>query len=411
MIEMIPMMDVPVPEKRESQAKQSVFTVQMFVMLALVAGVAFVAGVWFANSTDSPHDNQSFQVFWQSWDILEREHYYDLPANTELIHAALRGLFAQVGDRYTFFASPAVAEINRQRTAGEFGGIGAYVSQNESGQLVIVRPFDGLPADKAGLQTNDVILEINGTSIEGMPLDNALELLRGEIGTDITLTIYRPGTDTRFTVEIKRARVELPVTDAAMYGSVGYIALASFNQKATDSLKQDIADLQEQGAQALILDLRGNPGGLLDQAIGVSDLFLGEGVVVTQQDRQGEQITYRAGDGDLAESIPLVVLIDGGSASASEVVAGALRDHDRAILIGQKSFGKGSVQHVYDMSDGSQVHVTFAVWLTPDNILIDGKGLEPDITVTIPENSDSDQDPFIEAALAYFEETGIPDEG
>jgi carboxyl-terminal processing protease len=401
------MMDVPLPEKREPRGGQSLFTVQMFLMLALVAGMAFVAGVWFANSTDSPHNDRDFQVFWQSWDILEREHYYELPDNAELIYAALRGLFARAGDRYTFFASPGAAEINRQRTAGEFGGIGAYVSQNESGQLVIVKPFSGLPAQKAGLRTNDVILAVNGTSIEGMPLDNALELLRGEIGTDITLSVYRPGTDTRFTVDIKRARVELPVTDTAIYGSVGYVALASFNQKATDSLKRDIGDLQEQGAKALILDLRGNPGGLLDQAVGVSDLFLGEGTVVTQQNREGEQITYNADDGDSAEAIPLVVLIDGGSASASEVVAGALRDQDRAILIGQKSYGKGSVQHVYDMDDGSQVHVTVAVWLTPDSILIDGEGLEPDIAVTIPENPDSDQDPFIEAALAYFEETGI----
>jgi carboxyl-terminal processing protease len=402
------MIDVPLPEKRQTQTRQSLFTVQMFVMLVLAAGAAFVAGVWFANNTDSPHNDKNFQVFWQSWDILDREHYYDLPDDTELIHAALQGLFAQVGDRYTFFAPPAMAEISRQQTAGEFGGIGAYVSQNESGQLVIVRPFDGLPADIAGLQASDVIQEINGAPIDGLPIENILELLRGEIGTEVTLTVYRPGTDTQFTVTIQRARIELPVTDTAMYGNVGYITLSSFNQKATAALKQDITDLQEQGAQALILDLRGNPGGLLDQAVGVSDLFLGKGVVVTQQDRKGERITYRATDGDLAEEIPLVVLIDGGSASASEVVAGALRDHNRAVLIGQKSYGKGSVQHLYDMNDGSQVHVTFAVWLTPDDTLIDGKGLEPDIAVTIPENPDSTQDPFIEAALAYFEQTNTP---
>jgi carboxyl-terminal processing protease len=399
------MIDVPLPEKKRTQTGPSLFTVQVFVMLALVAGAAFVGGVWFANSTDSPHNNKDFQVFWQSWDILDREHYYDLPDDTELIHAAAQGLFAQAGDRYTFFAPPAMAEISRQQTAGEFGGIGAYVSQNESGQLVIVKPFDGLPADEAGLQANDIIREVNGSSIDGLPIENVLEMLRGEIGTEVTLTAYRPSTDTQFTVTIQRARIELPVTDTAMYGDVGYIALSIFNQRATDALKQDISDLQKQGAQALILDLRGNPGGLLDQAVGVSDLFLGEGVVVAQQDRKGERITYRAADGDLAENIPLVVLIDGGSASASEVVAGALRDHDRAVLIGQRSYGKGSVQHVYDMSDGSQVHVTFAVWLTPDDTLIDGKGLEPDIAVTIPENSDSSHDPFIEAALTYFEQT------
>jgi carboxyl-terminal processing protease len=331
---------------------------------------------------------------------------YDLPKDTDLIHAALRGLFSQAGDRYTFFAPPAVAEADRQRTAGEFGGIGAYVNQDQNGHLVIVNPFSGLPADKAGLQANDVILEINGTSIEGWTFENAVELLRGEIGSKVTLGIYRPATSTHFTVEITRARVELPVTSTTMYGNVGYVALSSFNQKATVSLKQDIIGLKEQGAQALILDLRGNPGGLLDQAVGVSDLFLGEGVVVTQQDRKGGQIVYSAQDGDIAEDIPLVVLIDSGSASASEVVAGALGDHHRAILIGQQSYGKGSVQHVYDMSDGSQVHVTVAVWLTPDGVSINDQGLQPDITVTMPDNPDSDQDPFIQAALTYFEQAG-----
>jgi carboxyl-terminal processing protease len=402
------MIDVPSPEKKQTPSKaSSFFTTPVFFALALVTGVSFAAGVWFAHSTDSPHNNDDFAVFWQSWDILDREYYYDLPDNKELVHAALRGMFARVDDRYTFFAPPSVAEMDRERTAGEFGGIGAYVSQNQSGQLVITRPFIGLPADEAGLQANDVILEINGTSIEGQDMESAIELLRGEIGSTLTLTIYRPLTGEQFTVEITRARIELPVTDTSLYGEVGYVALSSFNQKATASLMQDITDLQAQGAQALILDLRGNPGGLLDQAVGVSDLFLKDGVVVTQQNKQGEQKTYSAKSGDLAEAIPLVVLIDGGSASASEVVAGALRDHERAVLIGQKSYGKGSVQYVYNMDDGSQVHVTVAVWLTPNGNLINGQGLEPDIAVTVPDDLPADQDPFVEAALAYFDQMGI----
>jgi carboxyl-terminal processing protease len=402
------MVDVPLPEQKPPTRKGSVFfTPPVFFALALVAGVAFVAGVWFAHSTDSPHNNDDFTVFWQSWDILDRQYYYDLPSDKELIYAALRGMFARTGDHYTFFAPPSVAEMDRERTAGEFGGIGAYVSQNQSGQLVITRPFGGLPADEAGLQANDVILEINGTSIVGQDFESSVELLRGEIGSKLTLTMYRPSTDAQFTVEITRARIELPVTSTAQYGEVGYVALSSFNQKATASLIQDVTDLQAQGAQALILDLRGNPGGLLDQAIGVSDLFLSDGVVVTQRDNKGARKSYTAKSGDLAETIPLVVLMDGGSASASEVVAGALRDHDRAVLIGQKSYGKGSVQYVYNMDDGSQVHVTVAVWLTPNDTLIDGQGLEPDIAVTVPDNLPADQDPFVEAALAYFDQMGI----
>jgi carboxyl-terminal processing protease len=401
-------MDVPLPEKKPASKKASMFfTAPVFFALAVVAGVSFVAGVWFAHSTDSPHNNDNFNVFWQSWDILDQEFYYDLPSSKELIYAALRGMFGRAGDRYTFFAPPSVAEMDRERTAGEFGGIGAYVSQNQSGQVVITRPFDGLPADKAGLQANDVILEINGTPIKGQDFESSIELLHGEIGSTLTLTVYRPSADEQFTVEVTRARIELPVTSTALYGEVGYVALSSFNQKATDSLKQDIIDLQEQGAQALILDLRGNPGGLLDQAAGVSDLFLSDGVVVTQRSNKGKRKSYTARSGDPAESIPLVVLIDGGSASASEVVAGALRDHDRAVLIGQKSYGKGSVQYVYNMDDGSQVHVTVAVWLTPNDTLIDGQGLEPDIAVTVLDDLPADRDPFVEAALAYFDQMGI----
>lgn len=404
-------MDIPLPARFEKRSpRQPLITVPVLALLALTAGVAFVAGAWFANSTDSPHNNSEFQVFWDSWEILEREYYYDLPDDKDLIHAALQGMFAQVGDRYTFFAPPAIAEYARQRTEGEFGGIGAYVSQNSDGQLVITRPFSGMPAEKAGLRANDIVLEVDGTSIQGWTFEEAVGLLRGDIGTRVTLQVYRPATEKSFSVEIVRARVELPVTDTAMYGDVGYVALSSFSEKALSSLEGDLGSLQERGAHAIILDLRGNPGGLLVQAVGVADLFLDDGVIASQRSRTGSEQTYKARDGDLAETIPLVVLIDGGSASASEVVAGALQDHDRAVLIGQTSFGKGAVQYVHDMQDGSQVHVTAAVWLTPDGTLIDGQGLDPDITVDLDENPGSDQDPFIKAALQYFEDLDITGE-
>jgi carboxyl-terminal processing protease len=404
-------MDIPLPDRFQKQSpRQPLITLPVLALLALTAGVAFVAGAWFANSTDSPHNNHDFQVFWDSWQILEREYYYDLPDDKALIHAALQGMFSQAGDRYTFFAPPAVAEYARQRTQGEFGGIGAYVSQNADGQLVITRPFSGMPADTAGLRANDIVLEVNGTSIQGWTFEEAVGLLRGEVGTRVTLLVYRPATDKSFSVEIVRARVELPVTDTAMYGDVGYLALSSFSEKAISSLERDLGSLQEQGARAIILDLRGNPGGLLVQAVGVADLFLDDGVIASQRSRTGSEETYSAKDGDLAETIPLVVLIDGASASASEVVAGALKDHERAALIGQTSFGKGAVQYVHDMEDGSQVHVTAAVWLTPNGTLIDGQGLDPDIIVDLDEASDSDEDPFIKAALQYFEGLGITGE-
>ncbi len=400
-------MDVPVAAKPESQPSSQgrpLLTVRLFLVLAITAGVAFVAGVWFASATDSPHDDSNFQLFWQSWDILEEEYYYDLPKEQDLIYGAASGLFAATGDHYTFFVPPVEAEFDRQLTAGQFGGIGAYVSQNQAGQIVITAPFSGFPAEEAGLKADDIVLGVDGVSIEGLSLDDAVALLRGDIGSKVRLTIYRPSTDARFTIEITRARVDMPTTSSAQYGDVGYVRLFSFNGRATEALHDEIQTLIDQGAQALILDLRGNPGGLLDQAVGVSDLFLGEGVVVTQRDRAGKEIVYRSTDGDLAEDLPLVVLIDERSASASEVVAGALKDRGRAVLIGQTSYGKGSVQHIHNLKDGSQLHITAALWFTPNETPIQGQGLTPDIMVTVSEDTPADQDPFVDAALNYFEE-------
>lgn len=367
----------------------------------LIAAVAFMAGVWFAERTDSPHDTRQFDLFWQSWSILEREFYYDLPEERELIYGAIQGLLAKTGDPYTFFAPPEKASFDRQRIAGEFGGIGAYVGLDGEGRLIITALFAGYPAEQAGLQAQDVILEVDGESIAGRTLEESVARLRGEVGSKVTLTVYRPRDESRFTVEITRARVELPTVIGRTYDQVGYVRLFSFNDRATDLLSNEIDTLLGQGIAALILDLRGNPGGLLDQAVSVADLFLDEGVVVTQRDRSGQRTVYRSITGQAAETIPLVVLIDSTSASASEVVAGALQDRGRAVLIGQPSFGKGSVQRVHDLPDGSQVHVTVALWFTPDETPIQGQGLTPDILVD-EQTAPSDDDPYLAAALQYL---------
>ena len=389
------------PESSNGHPKP-LLDVRILFVVIVISGAAFLAGVLYSNATDSPHNNQDFKLFWESWDILDQDYYYAMPDNTSLVYGALQGLFASVGDKYTFFDPPTQAEYARQVTAGEFGGIGAYVTQHSDGQVVIVSPFPDYPADQAGLQAGDMILEADGTSIQQMSLTDALSVLRGEVGTKVTLTVYRPSDSSQFTVEITRAVVEMPIVNSQMFGDVGYVRLYIFNEKAVESVQNEVQQMLDQGTQALILDLRGNPGGLLDQAVGIGDLFLNAGVVVTQRNRSGQEIVYRSKDGDLAENIPVVVLIDENSASASEVVAGALRDRGRATLVGRTSFGKGSVQYVHDLPDGSQVHVTTALWFTPNEIAIQGKGLSPDVTVTDQENANLDQDPFVAAALAYI---------
>lgn len=399
-------MTIPVHEDSPKPTTVSLAPTHVFLVLLLTALTAFLAGIWFSDvALDSPHDNDDFEIFWQSWDIVESEFYYDLPEEKEMIYGAIHGLLASTDDRYTFFSPPSDAEVERQRTAGEFGGIGAYVGTNSSGALVITGLFDGMPAQAAGLLANDVIIAVDGTDVAGWALDEALALIRGEVGEPVTLTVYREAVDREFDVEIIRSRVEEQVIFSAMYDNIGYIHLTLFNGHATEFLEEEIQVMLEQGVTGLILDLRGNPGGLLDQAVSVSDLFLGKGVVVTQRDRNGDERMYLSHDGELAEEIPLVVLINGGSASASEVVAGALRDRDRAILIGQTSFGKGSVQHVFDLRDGSQIRVTAAAWYTPDETPINGYGLDPDIVIEIPEDSETAEgDPVLDAALAYFDE-------
>ncbi len=408
-------LDIPKPQRSvdkktpHTPSSSTTFVAQMVVFVLAAMALSFMAGVWLANSTDSPHNNENFTVFWQSWDVLDSEFYYELPSEQEMVRGAIQGLLSTTGDRYTFLAPPQAAELDRQATAGAFGGIGAYVSLNADGQLVITMPFNDFPAEKAGLRAGDVVLEVDGTSIQGWSLTDAVALLRGEVGTQVTLRVYRPSEERTFTVTITRARVELPTVYARMMEDVGYVRLFSFNERATEELEREIGALLEQGAQALIFELRGNPGGLLDQAVSVSDLFLGDGVVVTQRNRSGEAIVYRSQDGQLAEAIPLVVLIDDMSASASEVVAGALRDRERAILVGQTSFGKGSVQHVYDLKDGSQLHVTVALWFTPNETPIQGEGLHPDIEVDAPEAPTAADDPYIQAALSYLHGEDTPE--
>ena len=400
-------MTLPLTQNQQDSEPKGLLSPQMSLLLILVAVIAFLAGLGFAEITDSPYNDHEFEVFWDSWEILESEYYYDLPVETDLVYGAIQGLLNSTGDKYTFFSPPSDAENNRVQTAGEFGGIGAYVGSSQSGELIITSLFEGMPAQEAGLQSDDVIRAVDGVAITGWAQDDALALVRGKIGSDVVLTVYRPAGNEDFEVTITRARVELPTVLAQTYGDIGYIQLLIFNGNATSALEREISAMQDQGIKALILDLRNNPGGLLDQAVSVSDLFLDEGVVVTQHSRDGNKREYTSDDDDLAEEIPLVVLMDSDSASASEVVAGALRDRDRAILIGQTSFGKGSVQHLFDLKDGSQIRVTAAVWLTPDEIRIDGQGLAPDIEIANSEANDAqngDDDLYILAALDYFED-------
>lgn len=349
---------------------------------------------------------EDLQLLWEVWQIIEAEYDGELPDDEELTYSAIQGVLKTLGDDFTRFAPPDVAERMREDLQGSFEGIGAFVRENEQGNAEIVRPMDGQPADIAGLKAGDVVTAVDGESMIGRSLDEVIALIRGPEGTEVVLTIAREGVDEPFEVAITRKRIEILTVESEMLDEgIAYVRLTSFNRQADSELRAAIEELLAQDPQGLILDLRDNPGGYLDQSIAVSDIFLPEGIVLYDRSSTfGTDDAYRSDDGDLAEDIPLVVLINAGSASASEIVAGAIKDHGRGTLIGETTFGKGSVQQSHMLSDGSELRVTIARWYTPNNESIDGTGIEPHIEVPTPDTLGGEGDTQLERAVEFLTE-------
>ncbi|MGD2105740.1 MAG: S41 family peptidase [Anaerolineae bacterium] len=349
---------------------------------------------------------KTFQLFWEAWDLVQRHYYDDLPSMQEITYAAIRGMLDTLGDKYTAFIEPDVAAVLEEDATGEFEGIGAFVDLDEDGKLRIVDTFEGGPAARAGLQPEDRVIAVDGESLVGDPLYEAIGKIRGPANSEVTLTVEREESPEPFTVTLTRARLEIPVVEREMRDDgIGYIRLYEFSATATDSLEEGLEALLEEDPKGIVLDLRQNPGGWLDQAIDVSDLFLGDKLVAVERFSDGREREFEARAGDIAEEVPLVVLVNNGSASASEIVAGALQDHERAVLVGTSTFGKGSVQRPFNLSDGSELRVTVALWFTPDDQRIQGQGLIPDIEVPWPEadrQQDPERDPQLQRAVEYL---------
>jgi len=353
-------------------------------------------------------DQEAFQLFWEVWDLVQRNFYGDLPGMQDVTYAAIEGMLETLGDDYTAFLEPTAAAIASEDATGEFEGIGAFVGIDEEGYLEIVQPFEDGPAEQAGLQAHDRVLAVDGVSIVDYSLYEAIGLIRGPAGSDVTLLIQREGEPEPFEVTVTRARLEINIVEVEMRDDgIGYIRLREFSAKASERVAEGLEELLAQGAEGVIFDLRQDPGGWLDQAVEVSDLFLDDGVIVSERWSDGREYEFEARPGDVGEDVPLVVLVDRGSASASEIVAGALQDRERATLIGEVTFGKGSVQQVFSLSDGSELRVTAALWFTPDNQAIHGRGVTPDIEVPWPEDGSEDDveletDPQLERAVEFL---------
>ena len=320
-------------------------------------------------------------------DIFERirAEYVEEVDEGELVEAAINGMLTSL-DPHSSYLSPEDAADMRTQTRGEFGGLGIEVTQ-EDGVVKVVSPMDGTPADAAGILAGDYITAVDGESVLGLTLDDAVDLMRGPVGSEIIITVVREGEDEPFDVSIIRDTIKLNAVRARTEGETIVMRVTTFNEQTFPDLKSGLAEEIEKAGgldqvNGVVLDLRNNPGGLLDQAIEVSDAFLERGEIVSTRSRKpDESRRYAARPGDIANGLPMVVLINEGSASASEIVAGALKDHKRAVALGVKSFGKGSVQTVIPISGHGAIRLTTARYYTPSGISIQAKGITPDIEV------------------------------
>ena len=332
-----------------------------------------------------------------------RSDYVEQPEDSKLIDAAISGMLAALDPHSSYMNAKGFQEMQVQ-TRGEFGGLGIEVTM-ENGVVKVVAPIDDTPAAKAGVLGGDLITHLDGEQIVGMTLNQAVEKMRGPVNTPITLTVVRKGSEEPIEIKIVRDIIRIRSVRSRAEEDVGYIRITTFNEQTQQGLNRVIKDLDAKIGDKIkgyILDLRNNPGGLLDQAISVSDSFLDRGEIVSTRGRNAEQTQrYNAEFGDLIKNKPLVVLINGGSASASEIVAGALQDHQRATILGTKSFGKGSVQTIIPLGSMGAIRLTTARYFTPSGRSIQAKGIDPDISVEqdIPEDQKKAAKPRGEAQL------------
>jgi carboxyl-terminal processing protease len=297
--------------------------------------------------------------------------------------------------------------MERDELRGHFGGIGAYMSRNDAGDLLLTVIPDR-PAARAGIQDGDILLEVDGKPIgKEMTVDEVVALVRGDVGTQVALKLQRPGQPQPYTVSVRRERIETPSVEWRILDQdkhIGYARISLFGQRTSQELEAALAELAGQGVDKLVLDLRGNGGGLVDAAVDIVSQFIKDGEVLREVKRGGQERFYPTKNTTgPAQAWELALLVDGGTASASEIVAGSLRDQGRAVLIGEKTYGKGSVQEVHELADGSSLHVTVARWLTPHRTQIDKAGLEPDVVVGISEDDrNAGRDPQLARAQAWL---------
>ena len=360
---------------------------RLLVLAAMILG-AFSALFLIAPLTTKAQSNneETYRQLTLFGDVFQRvrEDYVEEVSDQDLVEAAINGMLTSLDPHSAYLPDDNFQKMQVQ-TRGKFGGLGIEVTM-ENGFVKVVSPIDDTPADKAGILPEDLIISVDGESIVGLTLNDAVERLRGPIGSNVKISVQR-AQDEPFEVNIIRDEIKIRSVRSRLYETIGYIRITTFSEQTSPGLQKAMDDLQAETAEGLtglVLDLRNNPGGLLSEAIRVSDAFLEKGEIVSTRGRGENDIQHAyARPGDISDGLPLVVLINSGSASASEIVAGALKDHRRAVVMGTRSFGKGSVQTITPMPGHGAMRLTTALYFTPSGVSIQAKGISPDIEVAL----------------------------
>ncbi len=402
-------------------------TITKFIALLLLVGLSFSAGMGFAQKNEvvkelaqkevvyvgkvlgkysqAPNGKLSqdvdFNLFWEVWDDLEKKYVdKDKINEKKMFYGAIKGLVASVGDPYTVFMDPRVSKEFEDDLAGTFEGIGAKIGiKNDI--LTIIAPLSGMPAEKAGLMAGDKVLAIDGESTTGITIDEAVNKIRGPKGTQVTLTIYRENLDKTKDITITRGTIKISsVYTNLRDDNIFVVKITNFNTDTEELFNKAVREIVDTNPKGIILDLRNNPGGFLDTAIEVASEWIEDGVIVTEEFGDGKKNEYLARGRARLKHFPTVILVNEGSASASEIVAGALQDYEKAIIVGKKTFGKGSVQILDGFNDGSSLKITIAKWLTPKGNCISEKGITPDVEVDLTlDDFNADKDPQLDKAV------------
>lgn len=382
-----------------------VFSFGFFIGQTNQPSIEKVTGV--TNKQAGQSVNADFSLFWDAWRIIEEKYVDRLGLDRqEMIYGAISGLLESLDDPHSVFLKPQESKRFLDDISGSFGGIGAEVGTRK-GILTVISPLEGNPAQKAGLRAGDKILKVDDTLTSDLTLDEAVDTIRGEKGTDVTLLITRDEMEGTKEITITRGTIKIPIIKWEMReNDIAYIEFFHFTESALNQFRNTVREVENSGAKGIVLDLRSNPGGFLEVAVDIASWFLPKGELVAIEDfGNGKKDEYKSRGHNGIQDLPVVILIDRGSASASEIIAGALRDIRGIKIVGEKSFGKGSVQQLEKLTGGGSIKITVAKWLTPSGISINDEGVVPDVEVEITQDDfDELRDPQLDKALEILNE-------